>query len=365
MIANIEIALKKELRDAEGLSLVKKAGSYFGITLQDARCIHILTLESDLDAKALERARDEIFTNPVTQVSSLGPLDLEFDWCIWVGFRPGVKDNPGATAMEAIRDHLGKTFEPHEGVYTSKRYCLKGETLVRADVEQLASELLSNSIIQQFRIFSKDQWDKTKGADVKPAKVILDRTPCFQIIGIDSDEALAKISDERNLALNKKDIPVIRDYFLSKAVLDSRKEKGLSKPTDVELEYISQARSDHCNHNTFRGVFRYRDGETGEETVENSLFKTYIQEPTLRLKDKKPWVVSVLWDNAGIGRFDDHNNYVITGETHNSPSNMEAYGGAITGIVGVYRDPMGTGLGSKLFMGSFGFCVGDVNYAGP
>jgi len=365
MIANIEIALKKELRDAEGLSLVKKAGSYFGITLQDARCIHIVTLESDLDAKALERARDEIFTNPVTQVSSLGPLDLEFDWCIWVGFRPGVKDNPGATAMEAIQDHLGKTFEPHEGVYTSKRYCLKGETLVRADVEQLASELLSNSIIQQFRIFSKDGWDKTRGADVKPAKVILDRSPCFQIIGIDSDEALAKISDERNLALNKKDIPVIREYFLSKAVLDSRKEKGLSKPTDVELEYISQARSDHCNHNTFRGVFRYRDGETGEETVESSLFKTYIQEPTLRLKDKKPWVVSVLWDNAGIGRFDDHNNYVITGETHNSPSNMEAYGGAITGIVGVYRDPMGTGLGSKLFMGSFGFCVGDVNYDGP
>ena len=44
---------------------------------------------------------------------------------------------------------------------------------------------------------------------------------------------------------------------------------------------------------------------------------------------------------------------------------MEAYGGAITGIVGVYRDPMGTGLGSKLFMGSFGFCVGDVNYNGP
>ncbi len=66
-----------------------------------------------------------------------------------------------------------------------------------------------------------------------------------------------------------------------------------------------------------------------------------------------------------MGAFDDDNNYVITGETHNSPSNMEAYGGAITGIVGVYRDPMGTGLGSKLFMGSFGFCVGDINYNGP
>ncbi|MEW5725270.1 MAG: AIR synthase-related protein, partial [Thermodesulfobacteriota bacterium] len=55
----------------------------------------------------------------------------------------------------------------------------------------------------------------------------------------------------------------------------------------------------------------------------------------------------------------------ITGETHNSPSNMEAYGGALTGIVGVYRDPMGTGLGSRIIMGAYGYCVGPRDYAGP
>jgi phosphoribosylformylglycinamidine (FGAM) synthase-like enzyme len=75
-------------------------------------------------------------------------------------------------------------------------------------------------------------------------------------------------------------------------------------------------------------------------------------------------VVSVLWDNAGAARFDDDHYYVITGETHNSPSNMEAYGGAITGIVGVYRDPMGTGKGSKLIMGSYGYCMGPRDYDG-
>ena len=74
---------------------------------------------------------------------------------------------------------------------------------------------------------------------------------------------------------------------------------------------------------------------------------------------------SVLWDNAGVGEFDDDHYYVITGETHNSPSNMEAYGGAITGIVGVYRDPLGTGKGSKLIMGSYGYCVGPRDYDGP
>ena len=139
---------------------------------------------------------------------------------------------------------------------------------------------------------------------------------------------------------------------------------SLSDPTDLELEYISQARSDHCNHNTFGGRFTYHDLSSGETETIDSLFKTYIEGPTLALKAKKPWVVSVLWDNAGVGRFDPDHHYVITGETHNSPSNMEAYGGAITGIVGIYRDPMGTGKGSKLIMGSYGYCVGPRDYDG-
>jgi phosphoribosylformylglycinamidine synthase len=42
---------------------------------------------------------------------------------------------------------------------------------------------------------------------------------------------------------------------------------------------------------------------------------------------------------------------------------MEAYGGAITGIVGIYRDPMGTGKGSKLILGTYGYCVGPRDYA--
>ena len=181
---------------------------------------------------------------------------------------------------------------------------------------------------------------------------------------MDSDRCLEKISDERNLALNPKDIPTIRAYFLDDNTRKERAKVGLGDPTDVELEYISQARSDHCNHNTFRGLFCYLDRSTGDTEVVDNLFKTCIEAPTLALKAKKPWVVSVLWDNAGAGRFDADHHYVITGETHNSPSNMEAYGGAITGIVGVYRDPLGTGKGSKLVMGSYGFCVGARDYDG-
>ncbi|MBF0573909.1 MAG: phosphoribosylformylglycinamidine synthase subunit PurS [Desulfamplus sp.] len=391
MISCIETALKPELLDAEAKGLQKKALEYFNIDIQDGRTVNLVTIEADLSQKELQAIKDEILTNPVIQVSSLittvenrqsyishrylapdSPLNIDFDWCIWIGFRPGVRDNAGSTAMEAIRDLLKRDFAEGEGVYTSKRYCLISKYLIRSDVEKIASELLANPIIQQWKIFSKDEWESNKNSILTIPKVVLNHEPSFQILNIESDEALEKISNQRNLALNPRDIPVIREYFLNdnvrkarKNAVDDNKSSLAEGPTDVEIEYISQSRSDHCNHNTFRGIFKYHDPTTGETVVEDNLFKKYIQEPTLKLKDEKDWVVSVLWDNAGVGSFDDKHNYVITGETHNSPSNMEAYGGAITGIVGVYRDPMGTGLGSRLIMGSYGFCVGPIDYNGP
>ncbi len=57
--------------------------------------------------------------------------------------------------------------------------------------------------------------------------------------------------------------------------------------------------------------------------------------------------MSVFADNAGIVRFDDEYNVVFKVETHNHPSALEPYGGANTGIGGVIRDPLGTGMGAK------------------
>ncbi len=360
----IEIALKPELFDAEGDAVRRKAKDYFGLHIDGVRSISVVTVDADLTREQIDRVRTEVLTNPVIQTSSLDPLDLPFDWGIWIGFRPGVRDNPGSTAVEAAEDLLGVRFSPEEGIYTSRRYCIRAEALSEADVRMLAGELLANDIIQQWRIFSRDGWDPREGIGIILPKVILDHTPTVTALPIDSDAGLREISDARNLALNPNDIPTIRAYFLDPRVREERARFDLSDPTDIELEYISQARSDHCNHNTFRGLFRYRSSETGPVETVDSLFKTCIEAPTLALKEKKPWVVSVLWDNAGAGRFDDDHYYVITGETHNSPSNMEAYGGAITGIVGVYRDPLGTGKGARLIMGGYGYCVGPRDYAG-
>jgi phosphoribosylformylglycinamidine synthase len=364
MESRLEITLKEDLLDAEGLKLQKNAKKYFGIELESVRTVHILTFDSSLTKEELEIVRVNAFTNPVIQISSFDPLDIDFDYCLWIGFRPGVKDNAGSTAIEAIEDILSIDVPENDGVYTSKRYCIKSKDLTVEQADILSSELLANDIIQQWKIFKRCDWDTNQGVGIILPKVDLNHKPTVQTVTVESDQALLSISDERNLALNPNDIPTIREYFLKKNIRKDREEVGLSDPTDLELEYISQARSDHCNHNTFQGIFRYKDMESGDVTIEDNPFKKYIKDPTLKLKDMKDWVVSVLWDNAGVGKFDEEFNYTITGETHNSPSNMEAYGGAITGIVGVFRDPLGTGLGSKLIMGSYGFCVGDFDYDG-
>jgi phosphoribosylformylglycinamidine synthase len=366
----LEIALKAELFDAEGNALKRKARDYLSIYLDEVRTVHVLTIDARLSSEQLESTRTCIFTNPVSQVSSFKPLANRFDWAIWVGLRPGVTDPAGSTAVEAIEDLLKIRFQPDEAVYTSRLYLLSGSRLRkgadgRKPMERIARELLANDLIHQWRIFSREEWNEAEGIGSIIPRVRLAREPEVTSLSIASEAELGRLSRERDLALHPDDIPVIRSYFLRPEVVAERRKVGLSDPTDVELEYISQARSDHCNHNTFRGRFRYRELGTGRQEVVDNLFNNCIETPTLALKAEKDWVVSVLWDNAGVARFDQDTYYVITGETHNSPSNMEAYGGALTGIVGVYRDPLGTGKGSRLIAGMYGYCVGYRDYRGP
>ncbi|MBN2034535.1 MAG: phosphoribosylformylglycinamidine synthase subunit PurS [Deltaproteobacteria bacterium] len=363
MVARLEIALKETLLDADGAGIARKTRDYLGLNVDSVRVIRVLTFDAALDHDQLERARVDLFTNPVTEESSFASIAPNFDWLIWVGLRPGVRDTAGSTAAEAIEDLLKIRLRPHEGVYTSKLYAVIG-SMSRAQAETMAKEILANEIIQQWRVFGLEEWEPAVGIGHVVPRVILNHKPQVGTIAIGSDDELKRISKKRNLALQETDIPVIRQYFLREDILADRSAEGLSLPTDVELEYISQSRSDHCNHNTFRGLFKYVDLSTGRREVVNNLFKTCIEAPTLDIQDQKEWVVSVLWDNAGVARFDDRHYYVVTGETHNSPSNMEAYGGSLTGIVGIYRDPMGTGKGSKLILGTYGFCVGPRDYQG-
>jgi phosphoribosylformylglycinamidine synthase subunit PurSL len=366
MATRLEIGWRPELPDAEGEGVRRKAREYFGLETESVRVIRMLMLDLDLTPDELERVRQEIFTHPTTQVSGYSPLAGDFDWAIWVGFKPGVRDNAGAVAKDAVTAYLARELPPGSAIYTSKLFLFSGGDLQLEQMSQIARELLANDMIQEYRIFSRSSdWDPETGVGLILPRVQLARQPAVAVFEIDSLETLRELSRRRNLALRDADLPIIRAYFQRPEVLARRAQVGLGPITDVELEYLAQARSDHCNHNTFRGRFHYRNLETGETLVLDNPFKECIEKPTREVAWKKPWVVSVLWDNAGVGQFDDAYSYVIKGETHNSPSNLEAYGGSLTGIVGVYRDPMGTGKGAKLIGGLYGFCIGPRDYAGP
>ena len=170
------------------------------------------------------------------------------------------------------------------------------------------------------------------------------------ILNADADE-LSRISQEGLLSLNLTEMQAIQAHF-------AKLERN---PTDVELETIAQTWSEHCVHKTFKSLIEYV--EKGRETeMIDGLFKTYIQRATEEIRAE--WCVSVFTDNAGIIEFDDNYNIVFKVETHNHPSAIEPYGGAGTGIGGVIRDSLGTGLGAKPILNTDVFCFGlpDLSY---
>jgi phosphoribosylformylglycinamidine synthase len=73
--------------------------------------------------------------------------------------------------------------------------------------------------------------------------------------------------------------------------------------------------------------------------------------------------LSVFSDNAGVIAFDEVDAVCFKVETHNHPSAIEPYGGSATGIGGVIRDILGTGLGAKPVANTDVFCVASPDYA--
>ena len=84
----LEIAIRPDLPDAEGRGIQKKARDYFDIKLDSVRVVQINTLDVELTPVQCDTIRTEVFTNPITQVSSFDPLPLECHWIIWVGIEP-------------------------------------------------------------------------------------------------------------------------------------------------------------------------------------------------------------------------------------------------------------------------------------
>lgn len=366
----IEVALKQTVRDSRGERIQREIEHFLHLPVDEVRTIDVYTVDAALSREELERAAAGPFSDPVIQTWSIdAPLAEGFDFAVEVGFRPGVTDNVGRTAREAVEYLTGRPFAAGEGVFTSVQYLLKG-SISADDAEKIATGLLCNTLIQRHTTLSAADFAAKKGFPVSVPKVEAGgHEASVQEIDLNvSDEELMRISKEGVLALTLEEMKIIQAHFRDPKVLNERAKFGLSaKPTDVELEALAQTWSEHCKHKIFSGTVQYED-EKGNKQEIRSLFKSFIQKTTKDVREKlgnDDFCLSVFKDNAGVIRFNDDWSLVFKVETHNSPSALDPYGGALTGIVGVNRDPFGTGKGAKLIFNTDVFCFADPFYDKP
>jgi phosphoribosylformylglycinamidine synthase len=313
----------------------------------------IATDSRDFTREELLQIGDQLM-NPVVQECSVDePARIVFDHAIEVGFLPGVTDNVGTTARQTIEDFLSIKFQEGESVYSSQLYFVCGN-LTEDELSRLAS-ILANPLVNRVHRKTRQEYGTT-GMDIIVPEVRLHELLAAETVDLEiEDGELSRIGKEGipdpltgrrrgPLALDLSQLHAIRDYF---------RKKGRN-PTDVELESLAQTWSEHCKHTIFASAM--------DDDVPDGLYRTYIQAATNRIREEKgenDICVTVFTDNSGAIIFDDQ--YLVTHkvETHNSPSALDPFGGALTGIVGVNRDTIGFGLGAKPAINVYGFCVGD------
>lgn len=364
MVHRIEVCLKTHVSDPGGRKVASRASAHLNINCQAIRCADAYLIQRDMTTEQLEVIAKEVFQDSVIHDIAIDePLPMDYDWAIEVGFKPGVTDNVARTAREAIERTLDIKFTKDEGVYSRKIYFITG-SLPRVQVESLAKDMLANDLIQIWRVFQRGQ---TRFDCIVP-QVTQQAEPTIRRISLEvSPEELMKLSKEGVLALSLDEMIAIRDFFRSDQFLEQRRTIGLGgEITDCELEVLAQTWSEHCKHKIFNADIDYWDGECWREI--KGLFPTYIQRATEEIRKRlghNDYCLSVFRDNAGVIRFDDDWNLVMKVETHNSPSALDPYGGALTGIVGVNRDPFGTGLGSALIFNTDVFCFAPPDFSDP
>ncbi|MDD5566380.1 MAG: phosphoribosylformylglycinamidine synthase subunit PurL, partial [Candidatus Omnitrophica bacterium] len=256
-------------------------------------------------------------------------------------YNPGVMDPVEESAMKGIAD---LRISRVRSVRTAKKYCIEGK-LRDQQLKVISEKLLCNKLIQHIvkNPAAFLSHENPRAPDKNEAGVLT-----VDLLKA-SDTKLKRISSQGQLFLSLQEMKQIKHYF-----------QGLKRnPTDCELETIAQTWSEHCQHKTFRGKIKYYENHSRPVMIKN-LLKATIMRVTRELN--KSWCISVFQDNAGIIKFDEKHNICFKVETHNHPSALEPFGGANTGVGGVIRDCLGTGLGAKPVCNTDIFCFAPFDY---
>ncbi|MCU0822755.1 MAG: AIR synthase-related protein [Spirochaetes bacterium] len=299
------------------------------------------------DEKILGIAKSLV--NPVAQGFKINDpyFSPEFNYAIEIGYLPGVTDNVAHTVREIIGDYLKISIDPEKSVFLDGR--------IDRDVANGVGMELHNPLIQRVKILSADEYRRAGGFGTDlPIVKLTDR--------LDTDIVSLDLSDDELIKLGKQGIPerdgsrrgpLALDLASLKTIKNYFKHSEKRDPRDIELESIAQTWSEHCKHTIFASAL---------DEIKEGIYKKYIRNATEKIRNDKgrnDFCLSVFKDNSGGIEFDE--NWIISDkvETHNSPSALDPFGGAITGIVGVNRDSIGFGMGARPVANRYGFCFAN------
>ena len=134
------------------------------------------------------------------------------------------------------------------------------------------------------------------------------------------DKQLLEISNRMELALALPEMKRIKEYF----------GKQKRNPTDIELQALGQAWSEHCCYKSS---------------------KVPLKKYVFNVDEKR----IIAREDAGVMEFDKDHYYSVALESHNHPSAIEPYGGAATGVGGIVRDVLCMGAQPIAYIDSLFF----------
>jgi len=352
MLWEVEILPIGSEKDYEGQRILASAASQ-GITgLSTVTSARTFLIQGNLDRDGAQRAAEQLLVDPVTERFYIHQLpaseisNSKSQILLNVLLHPGVTDSVAENAAKALmRLNISVT-----NVATCRRYWITGD-LGAARLTQLSKKVLANDAIEYVVTGPLQIADLTLGSEYTfKLTTVAIRTM--------DEAALMELSKKGQLYLSIAEMRTVQDYFRS---LDR-------DPTDIELETVAQTWSEHCSHKTLGGRIHYVETSEGKVVRDihfHNMLKETIFAATVQIREslgKDDWCVSVFKDNAGIVKFDEKQNVCIKVETHNHPSAIEPYGGANTGLGGVIRDPLGTGLGARPVCSTDVFCFARPDY---
>ena len=327
MIHTVRVVSKSE-QDSKGLDLLEEIKRTLKIKgINRIRTAKVYRLEG-LNREKARKFTEEVLYEPIDQRATFNkPIFNRASQIIEIAYKPGVMNPEAGSLLKAGKD-LGMKIAAAD---SSWEYAFFGKT-TRDALNKITRRLLVNDVVECVVTF--------------PPKTLLIKgtTPKVQKIPIRvlSDAQLMDLSKDK-LFLNLEEMKIIQNYF---------KRIGRD-PTDCEVEILAQTWSEHCVHKTFHAAL----------VIDGKRKKPLMDRIKKTADYNKKLIISAFADNSGV--IDFYDGWAVNGkvETHNSPSAIEPYGGAMTGSGGVFRDVLGTGKGAKVVASTDIFCFAPPNLA--